>query len=133
MATHGSLSDAHLPTPSKESCQKESLPSEATVLEDLSNAFSGMTAFHPDSTSSALPHALSPRTPKEEEEVSEKIDQAKGEKLALRFMHHLTDLLDAIRDFQKAFYHQNGTEKLGPSSITAERSVAEDSQHSKRA
>lgn len=133
MATQGSSSDAGLPTPSKEASQQEALSFETTVFEDFSNASSGMTTSYPTSTSSALPHALSPDNPNEAEEVSKKIDQAKGEKIILGFIHHLTKLSDVIRDFQKAFYHQNGSEKLEPSSITAGHDVAKDDPHSKRA
>lgn len=133
MATHGSSGDADLPTPSKEACQQEALSFETTDFEDFSNASSGLTTFHPTSTSSALPHALSPDNPKEAEEVSKKINQAEGEKLVLRSIHHLTELLDVIRDFQKAFHHQHGSEKLEPSSITAGHDVAKDDPHSKRA
>ena len=133
IATHGSSNDADLPIPGEETCQEESLPFEAPVLEDLSNSLSGTTTFHRTSTPSALLDALSPDNPKEAEEVTKKIDQAKGEKLLLRSIHHLTEISDVIRDFQKAFYHQNGPEKLEPSSITTERNVAKDDPHSKRA
>jgi glyceraldehyde-3-phosphate dehydrogenase/erythrose-4-phosphate dehydrogenase len=131
MATHGSSRDADLPIPSKETCPKESLHSEATVLEDLSNAFSGTTTFQPTSMPSALSHALSPNNPSEAEEVSMKINQATGEEQGLRSIYHLTELLDVIRDFHKAFYHQNGSEKLEPRSITAERNVAKNNSDSK--
>lgn len=80
MATDGSSSDTDLSTRNKEAFRQETLPLETSVVEGFSNAFSGMTTFHPPSTSSTLPHALSPKNPKEAEEVSKKIDQAKGEK-----------------------------------------------------
>lgn len=133
MATHGSSSDADLPTPNKEAFQQETLPFETNIVEGFSNAFSGMTNFHPLSTSSTLPHALSPENPKEAEEVSKKIDQAKGEKLFLRSIHHLTELSDVIRDFQTAFYHHNGSENPEPNSVTAGHDVAGDDPHSERA
>lgn len=85
MATAGSSSRADFQAESTEDRQEEPTPSAATVFEDLSAAFDGRTIAPNTSTSSARPHALAPNNPEEAEEVSKKINQAKGDMIAKAF------------------------------------------------